>query len=349
MERKRPKSRRISSHHSQVVVGMLSLLVNVAAGPPVAHGSPATGTAVASQPRATTSRPAGPVEYQRGVSIDWAKKQVLVAGEIVLRKGDLELFACSPNTKEHESIVRVLCRPLHVFQALGLIGLDAGHPPFYDTNTEKVVAATGQPLAINVRWTADGKIRQVPIWRWLWNKQTERPAGPIEWVFAGSAVTEDGRLLADLDGTVVTVVDFAGAIMAVPASHTSSNADLWLAAYTDEIPAAGTPVTLIIQAARPHVRVLLDHAGRLYMNDRPATLRETIEAARALADQQPESAASQPAATLAGAESRAAAIIEYEPSVSDTAVQQLVTAFSHAGLSDVTARPLVRLRLAGRG
>ena len=76
------------------------------------------------------SRPAGRiVDFQPGIRIDFAKKHVEVAARVVLREGVLELFACSRGTREHESVVAIASRPLHVFEALGLIGLTPGTPP----------------------------------------------------------------------------------------------------------------------------------------------------------------------------------------------------------------------------
>lgn len=291
-----------------------------------------------SQPVASApaSRPAGPVQYQPGVMIDWWKKQVLLAGEIVLREGELELFACSPNTKEHETIVRVRCRPVHVFQALGLIGLEPGKPPLYDNKTKEVVPATGQRLDINVRWTADGRTQTVPIWQWLWNKQDNRPSDPVEWVFSGSMVTKEGYLLADMDGTVITVVDFESALISVPAHHTSSNADLWLQAYTEKIPPAGTPVTVIIEAGKAQLTFRLDDMGQLYVNDQPSTLREAIQTVRQ-ASQRPVGEDAEPAAGGRPPQ----AVIEYVSEASRVQAEQLALALRQVGLSDVLIRQVL--------
>lgn len=267
------------------------------------------------------SQPAGPVAYQPGVSIDWAQRRVLLAGEVVLRSGDLELFACSPHTKEHESIVRVHARPLHVYQALGLSGVEPGHPPYYDMNTRQVVPATGERLEISVSWTQDGRTHTVPIEQWMLDKQRDATPGPIPWVFAGSVPLTDDRILADMDGTILCVVDFDGAIIAVGASHSADNESLWLAANSERIPPVGTPVTLIVRAARPRLIFHVDRFGRLRLDGQPASLRRFVEAARHARDS-------------------AIGILYYDPAVPDVRVREIQLALRQAGLEEITTEPL---------
>ena len=55
-------------------------------------------------------------EFVHGGRIDWTNRRGEVDSRVVLRKGPLELLACSPQTREHESILVVNARPLHIFQ-----------------------------------------------------------------------------------------------------------------------------------------------------------------------------------------------------------------------------------------
>ncbi len=299
---------------------LLSMVVAACSADSATTGRAATQSAAS----APASRPAGPVLYQPGVSIDWAAKEVLLAGEVVLRSGDLELFACSPGTKEHESIVRVQARPTHIFQALGLIGLESGHPAYFDNDQKTVIPAQGQRLEIAVRWRQDGQRRAVPIEQWLYDKARKAPAGPVGWVFAGSRATTDGQLLADLEGTVLCVVDFDGALIAAGASHSADNADLWLAANSEQIPPAGTPLTLIVRAARPRLVFAVDRFGRLRRDGQASSLREWVQAARD---------ASQTGAGAVG-------VLQYDPGVSDMQVRALLAALRQTGLVEVTSAPL---------
>jgi hypothetical protein len=238
-------------------------------------------------PQATrpTTRP-GVIDYQRGIRINWPDRQVEAAGRVVLREGALELFACSPNTREHESIVRIDARPLHLFQALGLIGLTPGHPGRVHPQTGEYQGATGDPVEIEVQYEQDGQTRQEPIERWM--RQTppegqEGPGadlGPLPWVFAGSYTTKDGVFAADPEGTVIAVVEFGSALIALPDYHSDSNAELWLQPATGRIPPLMTRCTLLFR--RGPVPVGLDSAGQVVLGGRVLSLREATQALRDL-------------------------------------------------------------------
>ena len=83
------------------------------------------------------SAPTSIKDFAPGVHIDWANRAVEIDARVVLRSGPLELLACSPKTREHESILVVDARPLHVYQALGLIGLAPGSPSRFDEASRK--------------------------------------------------------------------------------------------------------------------------------------------------------------------------------------------------------------------
>ncbi len=244
-----------------------------------AGGAVATATA----PSAATSQPRV-VPYQRGIRIDWARRQVEVDATVILREGLIELFACSPNSREHESIVRIEAKPLHLFQALGLIGISPGHPVLYDDETGRRAPATGDPVQIEVRYAIDGRPQTSPIEAWMRRSADGQPVGQLQWVFAGSVELEDDSIAADYEGTVVALVDFGSSLVALPALHSDRNTDLWLEPATDAIPAVGTPCTL---AFRPGpVEISLDAAGRLYVGGRRLTLADAARRIRELAGQE---------------------------------------------------------------
>jgi len=188
--------------------------------------------------------------FAPGVRIDWTKRRVEVDARVVLREGALELFACTPQTREHESILVVHARPLHIFQALGLIGLEPGAPATYDRDKDTWSPPRGQRLSLGVQYTGEGDTHEVPIERWMRSVKTQKPPPPINWVFAGSRTWTDGRFAADPDGTVVGVVDFDTALISVGELHSADNELLWLEANTSEIPPLGAKCTLLIQAAQ---------------------------------------------------------------------------------------------------
>ncbi|MFQ5430820.1 MAG: YdjY domain-containing protein [Phycisphaerae bacterium] len=205
----------------------------------------------ASQPAAATRPAPRVVDYQPGIRIDYRVPQVEVAGKVILREGELELFAYSkaPVPKEHETVLLLTARPEFIYQALGLIGLKPGRPMSYDWETQVTTPPSGDPVDVLVSYVADGKHVEQPACEWMWDLGRRAPMRPTHWLFTGSRRSSDGRFTADVEGTVVTVVNFDTAVLSLPESHSESNAELWLSARTAVIPPVGTAVTLILRPA----------------------------------------------------------------------------------------------------
>lgn len=222
-----------------------------------------------------------PKEYADGVRIDWQRRFVELDARVVLREGPLELLACSPITREHESILTVRARPRDVFHALGLLGVEPGSPPVFDPRAERTLPARGESLDIRIRCDAPGHEKPVAATRWLKDNQTGKALDAILWVFSGSRSTAEGRFLADMEGTVICVVDFDTAVISPATSHTSDNNALWLSANTEAIPPVGTACILSIQSlerSETH-QVELDDRGRTTFEGRvlePAEIARMI-------------------------------------------------------------------------
>jgi biopolymer transport protein ExbD len=272
---------------------------------------------------------AGPKAFVPGVRIDWKERVVEVDGEIVLRKGPLELFACAPRSKEHESIVVVRPRPLHIFQAMGLLGMEPGAPARYDDQAGKWLAPHGDPLDLRVRYRKDAADHVVAIEDWLLDVEHQRPPGNVRWVFAGSRFFDEGEFGADEEGTVICVVDFDTALITVSALHSADNSELWLAARTEQIPPVGTAVTLLIRSrAPPPIELELTQDGTWRSNGQPFPAEQV---ARAAADVPP------------GGEPRPIVLRcpgDVPPKAVDAVVQQLVRAgIDRARIRDRCAAP----------
>ena len=54
-------------------------------------------------------------------------------------------------------------RPLHIFQAMGLIGLEPGSPVGYDEKRNQLIPPKGAPLDISVRYGKAGKEKTVSV------------------------------------------------------------------------------------------------------------------------------------------------------------------------------------------
>ncbi|MEK6799981.1 MAG: YdjY domain-containing protein [Planctomycetota bacterium] len=264
------------------------------------------------------SAPTSIKDFAPGVHIDWANRAVEIDARVVLRSGPLELLACSPKTREHESILVVDARPLHVYQALGLIGLAPGSPSRFDEASRKSIPPSGEPTVVEVRFRLAGGEQTVPAEKWLLDVKTKQSPESLNWVFAGSKTLEDGRFLADLDGTVVCVVDFDSALVAVGETHSAENDLLWANANAQTIPPVGTPCMLIFRAKAP---------AALVIDVRPdGSFRLGDEAADA------NSIAQRIAATMPGQAERL--ILRGGAAVSDEQFRAAVMALEAAGLKD---------------
>ena len=220
-------------------------------------------------------------ELANGVRVHWKQRRVEVDGKVTLREGALELFACSPRTREHESIVVVKSRPLRVYEALRLLGVDPGKPVTYDERTRRWLPPSGDRLDIKVRWSADGATHITDVGAWMRDAATGKSVGKLEWVFSGSTPASNGEITADDEGTLICVVDFPSAIIAMPKLRSADNDELWVEADPAKIPPIDTPVTLLISPVDPVVFELrIDLAGDAYFDARPIALNRLTERLR---------------------------------------------------------------------
>jgi hypothetical protein len=222
----------------------------------------AIGQTPRSQP-ATSPAPSRIVEFQPGVRINWPKRQIEVDATVNMRKGPIELFACSPGAREHEAIVRIEARPTHLFQALGLIGITPGHPLRYNEETDKFEPASGDPVDITIRYPDDGRTRVEPIEAWMLEARQRQPIDRLSWIFTGSISDGQGNIAADFEGTVIALVDFGTSLIGLPDRHSDSNDQLWLAPNTAAIPPLGTECELLFRLGP--VRLRLEPDGTVWV------------------------------------------------------------------------------------
>jgi hypothetical protein len=180
------------------------------------------------------------------------RKIVLIDGDICLRQGTLEMFACPRQTKEHESIVAVDVSPHVIHAGLLSIGAEPGTPVRFDPYRP----ATGTTIRIMVVWLDEkGNRCSARAQDWIQNANTGKPMEG-DWVFAGSRFTLDEQTgqqfyLAD-GGDFICVSNFASAAINVPIKSSQESANLIFRAYTEKIPKEKTKVRLVlIPTSRP--------------------------------------------------------------------------------------------------
>ncbi len=182
--------------------------------------------------------------------VDSQKKLLIVDGYVAMRTGQLEMFACPAGTKEHESVVGVFAKAYHVHAGLLAIGAKQGKPVKWEP---EYTPATGSEIQIHALWTdKKGQRQSIDARNWVREVGTEKSLG-TNWVFAGSLFHKDPdtgeqRYQAE-SGDLVCVSNFATATLDIPLESSQVNSGLMFAAYTDRIPAEGTPIRLVFQVA----------------------------------------------------------------------------------------------------
>lgn len=229
----------------------LAVIVVLGAAGCAAPGDATNAARDEGTPAKQASRPRV-VDFAPGLRIDYRVPQVEVDCEVILRDGDLELFAYAKASvpKEHESILRTHVPPQKVYQALGLIGLTPGQTLKYLIETKTVRPASGDSVDVLVRYEKNGETVEESACGWMLDAAAKAPMKPTHWLFTGSEKMDDGVFAADYEGTLVTVVDFPSSLLSLPTSHSESDDQLWLKANTKAIPPVGTSVTLVLRSAK---------------------------------------------------------------------------------------------------
>lgn len=216
-------------------------------------------------PQAPADDAEQPADVLPHVRIDRENRLIELEATVVLRESEwIELIACSPGSKEHESILVVPARPSHVHLALLILGLEPGSPMRFEQPPADAANPNGQdgpvvlpPQGPPVRITvalADEPEHEIPVTRWTLDRRTGRPIEDAPWLFTGSRIVninERERYLADLHGTTISLVNFGDEVLTRPTDLTNYTDDASLTANTDAIPPLGTAVLLRLRPVDP--------------------------------------------------------------------------------------------------
>ncbi len=190
-----------------------------------------------------------------GVKADRKNKIVEIEGKIILplQADWLELLACAPKSREHESIISLDAKPSHVHGALMLIGLKPGSPLRAERvgDNWKFHPPTGPKVAVTIHYELKGKKYDVPANDWIVDQKTRKPLPDNIWLFTGSKMYEvDGKsiYIADIEGNILSLVNFQDEVLARMndkrgGQEGGGGNEAW-AANTKAIPPIGTKIIL---------------------------------------------------------------------------------------------------------
>lgn len=207
-----------------------------------------------------------------GMVVDFENRCVDLEATICLDKGFLELIACSKGSKEHESIVAVSARPMHIHTALLLLGANNGHPamrrPVKKEGTRWVsVPPRGDLVDVFlVIENRKGEFVQRPVSDFVMHseirpaksdvraKRGERTVAdkdhkfPHTFLFAGSHLRDNKKgprqYLADLSGHVISIATFGDELLCHPRIESHKNGALMWRVNPQHLPKVGTKITL---------------------------------------------------------------------------------------------------------
>ena len=201
-----------------------------------------------------------------------------VESSVCLHRGALELVACTKGTKEHESIVAIQAKPMHIHAALLLLGAKPGSPATRQQLGDKSerwfdVPPSGGPVDVFlVLKDKEGTLVEHPISEFI--APSSRRSGDSAavdqqasfpthtFLFAGSVLFGDGpgprRYLSNESGNVISLSTFGDELLCLPAIHSQDTEALPWQVDATNLPAVGSNVTLRL---RPQVLPAAKAAG----------------------------------------------------------------------------------------
>jgi hypothetical protein len=205
-------------------------------------------------------------EKTSGITIDKEKKAVIIDAKIAPRKLDdpkfkgvqypIEVIACwayPKGEKSHETVVTFDIKPSEIHKALETLGLKPGKPVYGDT-TDK---SEGPEVNILLEVPSDGGgTKRVAIEKALVDPASNKPMPKVKWRFTGSKMIkpdpdkEETVYGADQSGTLIAIFPVTDKTVFQTSLTMKEEKYLKLETNTKVLPKEGTPIKLIIEAAK---------------------------------------------------------------------------------------------------
>lgn len=182
------------------------------------------------------------------VWLDAKRGVVIVDGIICLREGMLEMFACTKNSKEHESIVSVNSKAYLVHAGLLALGAVPGNPVRFVPDYKP---PSGTEIDVLIQYTdEDGNEATVRAQDWIKDIRTGKSM-TYPFVFGGSTFWTDpetGKKYYQAErGDFICVSNFGTAMLDIPVASSAENEQLAFQTFSDRIPPLWTPVRVLLR------------------------------------------------------------------------------------------------------
>lgn len=189
--------------------------------------------------------------YQVGTAkLDKNKREIYLPGRVNMQKGLIELFACGPRGKLHESVLVLDVVPYHLQVALLLLGLEPGGGLEYQGDPR---TPTGDPVHVWVEWDRPDSVALSPTVErhraeeLIYNLATKKPMKRTHWVFVGSKIVS-GRFMAQIEQSLITTYHDPFTILDNPLP--AGGDDTLYVVNEQVVPEPGTPVRVILKAVQ---------------------------------------------------------------------------------------------------
>ena len=200
-------------------------------------------------PKSENVKPLGNDRFQIGkILVDKRAATFTVPGKITNVGKPLEYLASTPGgSKDYESLMELDANAVDFNVACILIGLerDPNLVPFRRFSTKPI---TGPALTLTLRWTQDGKRREMSAGEALLDSKAGVKPETVQWVYIGSPVSIAAPyFVADRTGTLIGFIHD-------PASIIEVIDGLGIGAYgsiqgNPALPPVGSAVELVVTAA----------------------------------------------------------------------------------------------------
>lgn len=182
-------------------------------------------------------------KYQIGsVILESEKREIYLSGKINMQKGMIELLACAPGGKTHESVLVLDVIPHDLQVSLLLLGLEFHGDLEYQGDPRQ---PKGDSVEIWVKWKNGNKERLVRGEDLVYDLESKNTMKRTLWVFTGSRVV-DNVFQADVEKSLITTYHDPFTILDNPLI--AGGDDEVYQVNEKLVPPKGTPIEVILKA-----------------------------------------------------------------------------------------------------